>query len=505
MKLNISPLLLRGPLITALLAGGAPLARADEAVSTVVVTAKAERSSYQATDSSTATHIAAPLRDIPATVNVVTRAVMRDQNALSLQDTLQNVPGVSFSTGDGQRDQVMIRGFTGITDQFIDGMRDDALYFRDLSNLERVDVLKGPAAMLYGRGSAGGLLNRVSKKPVAAPLAETGLLLGSKGQRRGEFDAGTASADGRVRLRMTGALEDSTGFRNQYFLQRKAIAPSAWFDLSPHTALLLQVDYLTDRRLADQGVPSFRGRPVEVDRATYFGAANGSERASVTSDVASGTATLDHAFSDQLKLHAVVRSYDYRLDRNYTTIGKITDAVVPTVSIGQTHRTRAEHGTTLQAELVSQPDWGSSNHQLLVGVEFGRQSKQELLVSRSNVATLDLFNPQLVALGPLPASLIPIANNDNRFTTMALYLQDLMALTPEWKLLAGLRYDRLMQRRDDLTPRRMDLQRVDHTRSPRLGVVFQPRPDLALYASASQSFQPLAELTMRVGSYFLGA
>jgi len=116
---------------------------------------------YNPPDAVSATRTDTPLRDIPQTVNVVTAEVMRDQHANSLQDVLKNVPGVGFSTGDGQRDQVTIRGFSAIADQFVDGIRDDALYFRDLSNVDRVEVIKGPAAVLYGRGSAGGLINRV--------------------------------------------------------------------------------------------------------------------------------------------------------------------------------------------------------------------------------------------------------------------------------------------------------------------------------------------------------
>jgi len=120
------------------------------------------------------------------------RALMNEQNATSLQDALRNVPGLGFSVGDGQRDQVTIRGFNNITDQYVDGIRDDSLYYRDLSNVERVDVLKGPAAVLYGRGSAGGLINRVLKKPQATPTQEVGVTLGTEGERRGEFDpAGT--------------------------------------------------------------------------------------------------------------------------------------------------------------------------------------------------------------------------------------------------------------------------------------------------------------------------
>ncbi|MGP1682017.1 MAG: TonB-dependent receptor plug domain-containing protein, partial [Giesbergeria sp.] len=120
---------------------------------------------YSPAASSTATKGSAPLRDVPQAVNVVPGQLLRDQGARSMEDALRNVPGVALSHGDGQRDQVVIRGFSAIADQFVDGVRDDALYFRDLSDIERIEVLKGPAAVLYGRGSSGGLINRVTKKP----------------------------------------------------------------------------------------------------------------------------------------------------------------------------------------------------------------------------------------------------------------------------------------------------------------------------------------------------
>ncbi|MFS2024048.1 TonB-dependent receptor [Massilia sp. CT11-137] len=462
---------------------------------------KIDAGSYEVTETNTATKIDVPLRDIPQTVNVVPAVVLHDQNALSLQDALQNVPGLSFSVGDGQRDQVTIRGFSAISDQFVDGVRDDALYFRDLSNIERVEVLKGPASVLYGRGSAGGLVNRVTKKPLADPLLEAGVTLGSHGQRRGEFDVGAANDDKDALFRMTGAVEDSTGFRDRYFLRRQALAPSATFRLSPATTLTLQADYLHDKRLADQGVPSYHGRPVDVPVETYFGAANATARAFVQSDVKSATATLDHAFTPDLKLHTVLRAYDYALDRNYTSIGTIKDGANPTISIGQSHRLRDEDGRYLQNELSQTVDWGTTNHKLLYGVELGRQNKSEVLRSRNNVATYHLFHPVLVDLPVLPDSVAPGADNQNRVDIAGLYLQDLVALTPEWKVLAGVRYDRLKQDRDDRTAKNIDLQRTDDTWSPRLGAVYQPTSRVAVYASWNRSFQPIADsFTFRANS-----
>jgi catecholate siderophore receptor len=467
----------------------------------IVSDRRIDAGSYDVTETATATKINVPLRDVPQTVNVVPAVVLHDQNALSLQDALQNVPGLSFSVGDGQRDQVTIRGFSAISDQFVDGVRDDALYFRDLSNIERVEVLKGPASVLYGRGSAGGLVNRVTKKPLADPLLEAGVTLGARGQRRGEFDAGAATADKDALFRLTGAVEDSTGFRDRYFLRRQALAPSATFKLRPSTTLTLQADYLHDRRLADQGVPSYHGRPVDVPVDTYYGAANATARAFVQSDVKSATATLDHVFTPDLKLHTVLRAYDYALDRNYTSIGAIKDGASPTVAIGQSHRLRDEDGRYLQNELSQTVDWGATNHKLLYGLELGRQNKAEVLRSRNNVATYSLLHPVLADLPVLPDSVAPGADNQNRVAIAGLYLQDLMAPAPEWKILAGLRYDHLKQDRDDRTAKNIDLHRVDGTWSPRLGAVWQPTGRMAVYASWNRSFQPIADsFTFRANS-----
>ena len=134
---------------------GTPAAEATLEEVRVQGSAEAE-ARYDAVTATSATKIEAPLRDIPQTVNVVPQTLMRDQAAQSMQDVLKAVPGIGMSHGDGQRDQVTIRGFSAIADQFVDGLRDDALYFRDLSNIEQVEVLKGPASVLYGRGSSGG-------------------------------------------------------------------------------------------------------------------------------------------------------------------------------------------------------------------------------------------------------------------------------------------------------------------------------------------------------------
>ncbi len=153
--------LLIAPLFVSVKSGFAQDGVTQPVLPTIAVSASAAHGSYDASRSRAGTKTDMSLMDVPQTLNIVPRAVIDDQNAASMQDTLRNVPGVGFSVGDGQRDQITIRGFNSITDQYVDGLRDDAMYYRDLSNVQRIEVLKGPAAVLYGRGSAGGIVNRV--------------------------------------------------------------------------------------------------------------------------------------------------------------------------------------------------------------------------------------------------------------------------------------------------------------------------------------------------------
>lgn len=482
-------------LLIAMLGAIPASAWADTELSEVVVQAPHNNNSggYNPATSTTATKIQAPLRDIPQTVNVVSKDVLHDQNAMSIQDALQNVAGIGFSVGDGQRDQVMIRGFSAINDQFVDGIRDDALYFRDLSNIERVEVLKGPSSVLYGRGSSGGLVNRITKKPRANPIQEVGTTFGSSGQLRGEFDLGSANEANTLLFRLTGAAEDSENFRNKYFLERQAIAPSLTWKLQERTTLTVQADYLKDKRLSDQGLPSYHGAPVNVATDTYYGPANARDRAYVESEVSSTTTSLDHSFAPNLKLHSSLRTYDYSLDRNYTPVGSIKDGATPTITLSQARRKRDENGYYWQNELNHDLEIGSMRHQLLYGIEIGQQHKSEWLASRNSALTYDLFNPVLVDLAAIPDSTVPSTNARTKIDIAGLYLQDLASLAPQWKLLAGIRYDHLRQSRDDLTSKNMDLKRTDNTFSPRLGLVYQPSSQLSLYGSYSRSFQPIAE------------
>ncbi len=446
---------------------------------------------YNAPTATTASKIEAPLRDIPQTVNVVPKELMQDQAATSIQDALRNVPGVTFGHGDGQRDQVWIRGFSTLSDQFLDGVRDDALYFRDLSNVERIEVLKGPASVLYGRGSSGGLVNRISKKPEFAPRRELGAMFGSFDQRRLEWDFGDRLSGGTASFRVNGAGERSDSYRSQQFLQREALSPSLALRPSADTRVVLQADTLSDRRVTDFGIPAFKGRPVDVPAGTYYGAANARQVDYSQSTVNGGTLTFDHRLNADWAFRDVFRSYSYTLDRNNTLVGSVNETT-RTASLNRTNLRRQEDGVFNQSEFVHKLRLGGVEHQILYGLELGWQAKDQRIVSQNNVATVSLFDPVLPVL-PLTVNAAPSTANTGVFDTAGLYVQDLAALTERWKLLAGLRADRFEQSTVERLPGRAGLRRVDRNWSPRVGVVYQPTLDQSYYASLSRSFQPSGE------------
>ncbi|WP_417778965.1 TonB-dependent receptor [Stutzerimonas xanthomarina] len=462
------------------------------------VTSTREEASYKPAESKTALKIDAPLRDVPQSINVVPQSVLRDQGADSLEDALKNVPGIGLSNGDGQRDQVTIRGFNAIGDQYIDGIRDDALYYRDMSNIERVEVIKGPAAVLYGRGSSGGLINSVTKKPTFVPEQEVGVSFDSEGKRRTQFDAGWADQEHKDKaFRVTGALEDSETFREDGFLERKAIAPSAYFRLSDDLEINLGASYLYDERLIDFGIPSINGRPVDVGRDKRFGSAD-ADQDYTRSEVFSLTAGIDYRINDVFTLSNTSRYYHYDLDRNntlaHTDANRFVTAPDGTllVKLKRGNVQRKEDGWFNQTELKQNVVIAGMNHQLLYGVEFGRQEKDQQFYNQDDVARVPVYGDTLQPV-PFQANR-KTGDGLNTQETTGLYIQDLIELSPHWKALLGVRYDEFDQAyRDDLKDK-AELERTDYTLSPRAGLVWQPDDKQSYYLSVSQSYQPSGEM-----------
>jgi catecholate siderophore receptor len=483
--------------LTLAIAAALPLlAQAQDAeLPAVKATASSTRraADYNPSVSTSATKGVAELRDVPQTVNVVNSGLMKDQGASSLADALRNVPGLTLNLGDGQRDQFVIRGFSAIGDNFLDGVRDDALYYRDLSNIERIEVIKGPAAVLYGRGSSGGIINRVSKLPTQRALREVGVQVGSNGQRRATLDLGGALGDGEHRFRLTGAVEDSETFRDASFLKRTALAPSVDFKLGSDTRLLLQATHTRDKRPTDFGIPDLNGRPIDVPRETYYGSGDSERDDATTSVMHTATATLTHRIDETRSLKNTLRYYDYEMDRHNTMYASNTayTLVNGQLMMKRNHANvrRDERGWFNQFELSQALATGPVRHNLLYGLELARQDKALRNDTWNNIDTVPLFSPG----GKVPpyAGMTPSSSsaNDTTIDNKALYVQDQMTLSEQWKALVGVRYDHYQQQ----TTPGVDLKRTDREWSPRAGLVWQPTPAQSYYVSVSRSFQPSAE------------
>lgn len=445
---------------------------------------------YQPLTTKTAAKIEAELRDIPQTVNVIPEALYHDQGARSINDVLRNVPGVGFSNGDGQRDQVTIRGFSAIADQFIDGVRDDALYFRELANIEQVEVLKGPASVLYGRGSSGGLINRITKKPSdEKAFTDVTTTVGSWDMKRVEVDSNQPLGEA-ASFRISAAVEDSGSFRDQGFTERNFIAPSLKLDISDKTTLLIQVENLEDKRITDFGVPAINGRPVDVDPDTYYGSSDARNDDYTESDVLSGAVTLEHQFNNDWKLKNTFRAYDYDLNRNNTVVQSVRTATL-TATRRHSFIDRQEYGYFNQTDLSTQADWLGMKHALLFGMELGYQNKDaqsgNFTPTPPNVS---IYDPQ--PFNNLGTTRIATTVTRSLSQTAGFYVQDLITLTPEWKALVGVRHDRFDQVTDNLLTG-VRFGRTDSEYSPRAGLVYQPTPWASMYASYTKSFQPSQE------------
>src|SRR5262245_18235034 len=237
-----------------------------------MVTVK-ESPGYEVSIVSSATKTLTPLLDIPQSINVVTQEQVRDQAMLSLGDVVRYVPGITAHQGENNRDQIIIRGTSSSADFFTNGVRDDVQYYRDLYNVERIEALKGPNAMIFGRGGGGGVLNRVTKEAGFMPLREVSLLGGSYLERRVTVDF-DQPLSGRMAIRLNGMYENSDSFRNHVNLEREGINPTLTFVKSRDTKITFAYEHFLDKRVADRGIPSFRGAPVDVDISTYYGDPN---------------------------------------------------------------------------------------------------------------------------------------------------------------------------------------------------------------------------------------
>ena len=482
--------------LAALAASG--LARGDETVlPQVSVQEQAERADgpvtgYRATRSSTFTKTDTPLKEVPASITVVPEQVMKDQAMQSMGDVFRYVPGVLMHQGEGNRDQVVLRGNSTTADFFVDGIRDDAQVFRDLYNLERVEVLKGPGGMVFGRGGAGGVVNRVTKRPVFGHVGEASVTLGSYNQIRGTVDIGNKLGDS-VAWRLNAMAESADSFRDGADLKRYAVNPTATMVLGDRTALTLGYEHLRDDRTADRGFPSFNGAPFNADPGTFFGNAGQSNARSTVDGL---YAVLDHEFANGVQLKNSLRVTHY--DKFYQNVypGSAVSAV-GTLTLSAYNNANQRSNIFNQTDLTKKFSAGGFEHTLLAGLEIGSQDSTNKrntgFFGAATGITVSASNPFATAARFAPNG--TDADNNVKAGIAAVYVQDQIALSKQWKVIAGLRYDHFKVDFDDrrTTTPAVDLSRTDNGVSPRVGLIWLPNAVSTYYVSYSYAILPSGE------------
>ncbi|HWB40922.1 MAG TPA: TonB-dependent siderophore receptor [Gemmatimonadales bacterium] len=439
---------------------------------------------------SSATKTPTPLRDVPQAVTVISRTLIDDQGMQSMADVARYIPGVTMGQGEGNRDQPTIRGNGSTSTFFVNGVRDDVQYFRDLYNVDRVEALMGSNALIFGRGSGGGVINRVTKQAEWAPVRELTVQGGSYGTRRGALDVGQGVSE-TVALRFNGMYENSDRFRHEVNVERYGINPAVAVAAGASTRISANFERFYDYRTADRGIPSFRGRPAETDARTFFGDPSQSWS---DATINAGTALIEHDLGPALQLRnrSVVGDYDKMYQNVFP--GSV-DATGATVSISAYNNRNDRNNLFNQTELTWRVSTGSVSHTLLGGIELGRQVSRNL----RNTGFFDGTETSVIAPVDHPTISRSItfrpgetdANNRTRANTIGVYLQDQVALTPYLQLIAGARFERF-----DLGFHNFrngeELARQDDLVSPRAGLVVKPVEPLSFYGSYSVSYLPSA-------------
>lgn len=476
-----------------------PLHAADTTLQQVTVQDSSERADgpvtgYRATRSATFTKTDTPLREVPASVTVVPAELMKDQAMQSLADVIRYVPGATSHQGEGNRDQFILRGISTSSDLYVDGIRDDAQVFRDLYNLERVDVLKGTGGMIFGRGGAGGVLNRVTKKPVFDHVGEAAVSLGAHGQLRATADVGARSGDSSA-WRINAMAESGDSFRNGVDMKRHAMNPTLTLVTGTQTSLTIGVEHLRDERTADRGVPAQNGKPINTDPGAFYGNAGQSEARSVVDGI---YAILDHDLGGvQLKNNFRLTRYDKYYQNVYADNANTSSVIAGNLKLAAYNNANQRTNVFNQTDLTTTLQAGGFEHQLLVGLELGHQDSSNKrntgFFGAATLATVSAGAPLAVATSFRPNG--TDADNRVKADIAALYVQDQVTLGKDWKLLGGLRYDYFKADFDDrrTTTPAIDLATTDKAFSPRAGVIWSPGATATYYASYSYSFLPSAE------------
>ena len=447
--------------------------------------------------------LSAKVLDTPQSINVVPAEILRNENVSSLQEALKNVPGVTLNAGEGgsHGDDVNLRGFPASDDFFLDGLRDTGFYTRDAFDVESLEIYKGPASTLFGRGSTGGVINQVSKTPKLDDFYTAFLTGGSNDEGRAVVDLNQRLSDtSAVRLDALGYSANVAG-RDFVLNRRVGVAPSVAFGIGQPTTVTVNYLHQSENDVPDYGIPFVAGRPAPVPRNLYYGLTSDDR---IRSDVNVLTGRVTHTFSDDLVFTDAARFGNYGFDTRQTAphYSDAPGATEPTAATPPDsiliYRDRPSEGGVIrtfinQADLTYKTHTGPIAHTFVFGVDLSRETAD--LIRYTN--QIDQIAPTPL-LDPNPHEAFPGHQDtirqlpDTTTTTEGGLILDTASLGEHWALTAGVRYDRFAATFDEPISG-ASFAHNDYILSPRAALVYKPTRDTSLYFSYGTSFDPSAE------------
>jgi len=460
------------------------------------VTASAERADgpvqgYRATRSASATRTDTAIHETPQSISVVPAQVVEDIGATRLEDALDYAGGVERGNNFGGQGltEFLVRGFS--TQEFYrNGFAVNRGYpnMPDASTLERIEVLRGPASMLYGRGDPGGTFNIVSKQPQAERRTVLGSQVNTDGLRRGTLDTtGALDESAAFTYRLNLVAEGSDSFRDHVESERYNIAPVLRWQLSDDTALILEGDYLHNRHPMDRGLTRYPNQAGDLSRDRFLGEESAGK---LTNQNATTQLRLEHQLDSQWMLRGGIQYLDGSLDGGAVENNGLA-ADGHTVGRNYSERWLNWNDLAVQANLEGHFDAAGLAHTLLLGVEFD-DFNYDSQIDRSGGATsdfpIDLYDP--VYGQPLPALTRTTTYDDENLKSYAFFLQDQIALTERLTAQVGARLERFEQHYENKLTPAGSWDQAHNAVSPRFGLIYGLTEELAVYANTSRSFKP---------------
>lgn len=431
------------------------------------------------------------LRDIPQSVTVVTKKLIEDRRTDTLKEVLHQTAGISFQAAEGGEEDIRLRGFSlaGSGDIYIDGVRDPAFYDRDTFNVDRIELLRGSASMLFGHGSTGGVVNQVNKVPFLNNAVEASATVGSGSYLRETADINRKLGDttaARLNLMKTDATNNGSGAS----IDKVGIAPSVRLGIGTADEVMVSYYYLKNNNGINYGIPWLSGGLVPIDPKNYYGLASDYNHGSAS------YATLDHThrFDNGGAWHTVLRRGKYDRDQRSGVIRFATPTTLATLS-ASTELTRGNQNklqdltsTYLQSDYQNKFNWFGRSNEVVAGVDLAREDFNVYGVTPA------LTKPRTTIGTPDDGASVDEASRTKSLTrnflaqSLGVYAQDMIEIVPKVKLLAGLRWDRVIGRNRNATGNTTPLSRGDSMWSYRAGALYQPDDQSTYYASYGTSF-----------------